>query len=156
MVLGSLFFHRDSAARRLWRGEAEPEREFTGFPMRTALLVPPPIACTMWWYSARYKVVVLTPDGWGITHTSDGESCGWIALGGFAVLGLAIWWDGYVARQVRRRRAAGAAADADALLAPAAAPPAHDPACCARLPGGLCVSVHASRASVSRPSLRSL
>lgn len=114
MVLGSLFFHRDSAARRLWRGEAEPEREFTGFPMRTALLVPPPIACTMWWYSARYKVVVLTPDGWGITHTSDGESCGWIALGGFAVLGLAIWWDGYVARQVRRRRAAGADADADA------------------------------------------
>ena len=32
---------------------------------------------------------------------------------GFAVLGLAIWWDGYVARQVRRRRAAGADADAD-------------------------------------------
>jgi hypothetical protein len=130
MVLGSLFMHRDSAARRLWRGGDEPQREFQGFPMRTALLLPPPVACSVWWCSYRFKVDVPTPEGWGRIGEDDGVMCGWIALAGWVLLLLAVWWDGYVAAKLRRsnRRAAAAAsadADGDATADPAKKPTPH-------------------------------
>lgn len=97
MVFGSLFIHRDSAARKLWRGDREPQQQFQGFPLRTFLLIPPPVVCSIWWCSYRFQVDVPTPDGWGRIGEDDGIVCGWYAVGGWMVLVLAIWWDGYVA-----------------------------------------------------------
>ena len=115
MVLGSLLLHRDSAARRLWRGDDEPQRAFVGFPMRTALLIPPPVACSVWWYSFQYGVAVPTPDGWGHISEEDGVMCGRIALAGWALVLLAMWWDGYVAFKLglNSRQAASTASASD-------------------------------------------
>lgn len=118
MVLGSLFMHRDSVVRRRWKDDDEPRREFEGFPMRTFLLIPPPAACSVWWYSYRFKVSVPTPEGWGRIGENDGVMCGWIAVAGWVLVLLAIWWDGYVASKLRcnscRANKTASSADVDA------------------------------------------
>jgi hypothetical protein len=83
--------------------------------------MPPPVACSVWWYSYHYGVAVPTPDGWGHITEADGVMCGRIALAGWVLVLLAIWWDGYVAYKLGldTQRATtvgskGAATDADA------------------------------------------
>ena len=118
MVLGSLFMHRDSVARKAWRGDAheDPHRELQGFPFRTAMLIPPPVACTTWWISYHFKVDVPTPQGWGRIGATEGPESGYMAIAGWLVFVLAMWYDGWLFRR-GRARTAGTAAEAGAAAA---------------------------------------